>query len=333
MSAAGNVIVGALEGTEITPEEVSLLCRAKLAGITLFKRNITPAFSQDLRTLNQRVQGLRPAGNPPLIVAIDQEGGRVSRLPPPFPDAGPAFHLFESLAPAARATAIEQYAWGVGTCLVGLGVNVNFAPCADIITNAQNTAIGDRAFADNAPTVTLLAGAFLEGLRNAGVAGCLKHFPGQGDASADTHTAGATIPLSRADLERRELVPFMNLLAMAPMVMMSHCTYPAFDTKQASLSKVIMQDLIRNELNYKGLIVSDDMNMEAISQDLKSWCEAIEGALAAGADLILVCRKVDRMVAAEEHLNKVARRSPAFREILEHRAQNVWATRTKLAIA
>jgi beta-N-acetylhexosaminidase len=319
--AAREVILGALEGPDLSAEEARFFAREPLAGVTLFKRNTTPNFTVELAALNRRL--LRFDTTAPAIIAIDQEGGRVSRLPQPFPNLGPAMSLFTTEPALDPVTAINQYGFVVGATLRALGINVNFAPVVDILTHPGNDAIGDRAFGKDADTVIARAGAFLEGMQRAGTAGCLKHFPGQGHAGADTHLTGASIGLSRAELDARELKPFKALLHATSMVMISHCIYPAFDTREASLSPVIMGELLRGTLGYSGLIVSDDMNMGAIAQDQSSWLEALAASLVAGADLLLICRHLDRMAAALDFLRAEARSSAAFAAVLNDRAARV----------
>ena len=331
MNAAATVLLGALEGTRMTAAETRWLSKDGPSGLTLFKRNVTADFSRELSALNAAAQHCRPAGAPQLIIAVDQEGGRVSRIPAPFPNLGPAMTLFTDLSGPAAATALTQYGSLVGAALKALGINTNFAPVADILTRPTNDAIGDRAFGLDAATVTARAGAFLQGLQSAGVAGCLKHFPGQGDAGADTHYQGATIAVDRAALWDRELAPFRALAVGTPMVMVSHCIFSAYDEdKPASLSSRIMTDLLRKELGYRGLIVSDDMNMAAIVQDDQAWCEALAASLVAGADLLLVCRHLERIERASEYFHAESQRSSAFAAVLYDRATRVYSWRKRL---
>ncbi len=328
--AASAVLVGAIEGTVPTREEQDFFGRTAAAGLTLFGRNIVSDDHASLGRLTQTLQRLRPAGAPPLVIAIDQEGGRVRRLKEPFPNAGPALQLAGGSADSAALREISGYGQTVGMALRALGVNVNFAPVLDVLTEPTNLSIGDRAFGVEAVAAAARAGAFLHGQQSAGVMGCLKHFPGQGDARVDTHLGGAVVDLPLTVLHERELLPFKALLHDAPMVMISHGIYPQWDATQASRSPRIMQGLLREELGFKGVVVSDDMNMGAIPQDLAPWQEAIVDAVAAGADMILVCRHLERCQAAYEALVAAAARSPSFAKRLHEAAGRVTALRARL---
>ncbi|MFY7929329.1 MAG: beta-N-acetylhexosaminidase [Oligoflexus sp.] len=323
----GAVVLAALEGVDLSPEERTCFEQVPPAGFTLFRRNLSSSYHRIL----QLCRSIQALSSTPLIIAIDQEGGRVARLRSPFPDQGPALGLMQGSADAEALLAIENYAFVVGASLLRLGVNVDFAPVLDILTREDNLSIGDRCFGRDPETVVLRAGAFLRGLQGAGVWGCLKHFPGQGDAGFDTHESGARIDADRALLQSRELLPFARLMPECPMIMISHATYPALDAERpASLSPKIMQTLIREQLHYRGLIVSDDMNMKAIDQSREPWCAAIIAAVAAGVDLILVCRELDRYRWAVEALSREAQRSPAFYRRLEEALQRVHALRSRL---
>lgn len=327
-SAAGTVLVCAVEGTKLTAEEESFFRRVAPSGVTIFGRNCPPG--SDLASLIRSLQATRPAGAPPLIVAIDQEGGRVARLKAPFPNPGPAAHLANGQSTPTALAQIRGIGRDIGDALAQLGINVNFAPVCDVLTEPTNTAIGDRAFGQTPDSVTVRAGSFLEGLHEAGVLGCIKHFPGQGAATVDTHVGGATVALSRLELEQTHLPPFKALLPFAPMVMISHCIYPALGPGEASSSRLIIDGLLKVDLGYNGVVVSDDMNMGAVPQDPAAWQEAIVHAVAAGVDMVLVCRHLERYELAFNALTQEASRSPAFRERLEDAAARVNAMRKHL---
>ncbi len=333
MDAAGAVLVCAVEGTGLTDAEREFLRDAAVSGVTLFGRNVPkdPGTWRDLALLTRDLQRLRPSWAPPLVIAIDQEGGRVARIrASDFPEAGPALKLAGGRDDAESLQKIATYGSTMGEALRKLGVNVNFAPVADLDTEPTNTAIGDRCFASAVEPAVKRAGAFLGGMQAAGVLGCLKHFPGQGDAKVDTHAARAVIDLPEATLRARELLPFRALLPHVPMVMISHCIYPALASEPASLSAKIMRDLLRRELGFGGVVVSDDMNMGAIAQDLGAWGEAIVEAVAQGADMVLVCRHLEKCRHAYDSLSTAAAKSASFARRLDEAAARVLALRTRL---
>jgi beta-N-acetylhexosaminidase len=325
------VILAAFEDSSLSKLEQSFFHRYPVAGVTLFRRNIDKEQGQIKNTLTQ-LQSLAPI-TLPMIVSIDQEGGRVSRMPSGFPDLGPPFFIGRS-NPTSQQTLseIKTYGTRVANLLRDVGVNVNFAPVCDLNTNLANTAIGDRCWSRDPDAAARRAGAFIDGMREGGVHSCLKHFPGQGDADADTHLSGAAIHVSRSTMQQRELRPFMDLFPKSPMVMISHCIFSDYDSKPASLSSVIQQQLLKKQCGFDGLIVSDDMNMKAISQNLNEWVGQIEEAIMAGSDLILICRDVQRITQAIDALAKRASESLGFRQRLIAAKASVDAFRKKLSI-
>jgi beta-N-acetylhexosaminidase len=332
------VLVCAVEGTTLTPEERAFYRDVQPAGLTLFTRNVPTPYG-GLRSLVGELQALRASNAPPLVIAIDQEGGRVARIKPVhagggaiFPERGPALKLEDGRDDRAALQAIQAYGADLGAALARLGVNVDFAPCCDVLTRADNHAIGDRAFATTAEAAAARAQAFLRGLQGAGVLGSLKHFPGQGDAGVDTHLGSAVIDRSLAELEERELVPFRRLLPDAAMVMVAHCIYPQLAKEEASRSPWIIGELLRKRLGFDGVVVSDDMNMGAIPQEGGVWEDALLAAVAAGADMLLVCRHLERFQRAHAALVREAARSPAFAERLEDAAARVTALRRQLPV-
>ena len=330
---AGAVLVGALDGSAITKVEETFFRRAQFSGVTLFKRNI-PDDLAETSALTQSIQNLNTSTDAPLLIAIDQEGGRVSRLRGhPFPDEGPAMELAGGKSDDEALQQIRSYGETIGESLLRLGINTNFAPVVDILTEPVNTAIGDRAFGTDVDPVCDRAGAFLGGMQAKGVLGCLKHFPGQGDAKVDTHEGTATVDLPAKMLNDRELVPFRALLNKTAMVMISHCVYPSLDSVEASRSPKIIGGLLRGEMGFRGAVVSDDMVMGAMPSDEKAWQEAIVESLMAGADLILVCQHLDKCRMAHDAIVRAAQKSKPVRMRLAEACEYVMGVRKQLSPA
>ena len=327
---AGDIICGAVSGTELGTDERAFMQKCPLAGVTLFKRNISSSHD-NLKSLNKDLRALMGADALP-ILAIDQEGGRVARIKGNgFPDQGPAMELAGGEATPEALARVKSYGAELASALKSFGINVNFAPVVDVLTEPSNVAIGDRAFGTDVEPVCSRSGAFLDGMQNAGVLGCLKHFPGQGDAFADTHEKGTSIDLPRTTLDERELVPFRAQLSKVQMVMMSHCRYPKLSPKEASRSPEIIQGLLRGEMGYEGVVVSDDMNMKAIPQSEVDWQQALVEAVLAGVDLLLVCEHLDKIAMAHRALTAESQSSPTFRKRMEEAAHRVRALRAKLS--
>lgn len=328
--AAAAVVSGAIEGREISQDELRFLKKESPVGLTLFGRNIDPDDHSKLQQLTEMIQSTVQVGIPRMLVSIDQEGGRVARLKAPFPNRGPAMTLADGKSNQEATVEIRAYGEEIGQALKALGINCNFAPVVDILTQQSNHAIGDRAFGTDPAAVVIRAGAFLVGMNSAGVLSCLKHFPGQGDAVVDTHVGTAKINVNREILQKRELFPFQSLHRNAPMIMVSHCIYPALDGVEASLSYKIMTQLLREQIGYTGVIVSDDMTMGAIPGDISAWKASIVQSIAAGADLLLVCRDLGRWQGALDALRAEASKSRAFDRRLSDAAGRVTRMRQKI---
>ncbi|MFQ5768851.1 MAG: glycoside hydrolase family 3 N-terminal domain-containing protein, partial [Acidobacteriota bacterium] len=250
------------------------------------------------------IRQIRRAHDPPPLVGIDHEGGRVSRLSPPFP----------SLPSPSRLGRLEMpgicrwFAALIGRGLRSLGIQVDFAPVLDLSTEDARDGIGDRAFSADPRMAARHAQQFLLGLREAGVAGCLKHFPGLGGAPGDTHQ---TLPRMPADpsLHEAALKPFRMLANQAVQVMVAHAHYPGLSGESplpASLDRRIVYGLLREEIGFRGVILSDDLEMEAVCRRAPFGELAVQ-AIRAGSDQILICHRADRITEAHEALRRAAR--------------------------
>ena len=273
-----------LSGTTLTDDERALFRACDPSGYILFGRNIIDrdqvrALTDDLRTLT---------GRDTLPILIDQEGGRVARLGPPFWPHFPAAAAFDRLyeiAPATAIAAARANATAIALTLADLGISVDCAPVLDIRHPDTHAAIGDRAYGADPLRVAALGRATIAGLRDGGVAAVLKHMPGQGRASVDSHHDLPVVSATAADLAR-DMAPFVAL-ADAPMGMTAHTVYPAWDAGlPATLSPTVIDTIIRRDIGFDGLLMTDDIVMGALSGSLIARSEA---ALAAGCDIVLHC--------------------------------------------
>jgi beta-N-acetylhexosaminidase len=274
-----------LSGLVLTDAERGLIRDADPAGFCLFGRNV--ADKAQLRALTDRLRDA--SGRADLPILIDQEGGRVARLRPPhwpdFPAAARFAALYEK-APISAIEAARANGQALALTLAEAGINVDAAPVLDLLHPGADAVVGDRSFGAEPMQVAALGRALLEGLAAGGVAGIIKHLPGHGRATADSHHALPVVAASAEELAA-DLAPFRALAARAPMAMLAHILYPAWDpVLPASLSPTIIADLIRGELGYDGLLMTDDIAMEALSGPL---AERASAALAAGCDLVLHC--------------------------------------------
>jgi beta-N-acetylhexosaminidase len=279
----GQLLIGSLPGTTIPPEMRSLAREFQLGGVTLFKRNIeapeqVAELSHDLQSLSSEL--------PPWI-AVDQEGGRVARLHAPFTEWPP----MATLGRSGDEKLAYRFAAALAAELKAVGISLDYAPVLDIHTNPKNPVIGDRALGEDADTVARLGAAIVRGLQENGIAACGKHFPGHGDTSADSHLALPLVEHPPDRIRRVECVPFREAIRNDVAFMMTaHILVPSLDENNpATLSPAIVRGLLREELGFGGVILSDDLEMKAIA-DTYSVPDAAIQAIAAGCDGVLVCR-------------------------------------------
>ena len=273
-----------IAGRELTPDERDFFKDADPAGYILFGRNCENRdqlrkLTDDLRTIHGRER---------LIVSIDQEGGRVARMKPPewrrYP-AGEAFAMLWDIAPASAIEAARVNAEAMGRELSDVGITVDFHAPIDVRRPETVDAIGDRALGSEPMQVAALGRAVLDGMARAGVVGCLKHMPGHGRATCDTHKELPFVTASEEDLES-DIEPFRTL-SSHPLGMSAHIVFEAWDAKNpATQSEIVIRDVIRGKIGFDGLLLSDDIDMEALKGTIP---ERSERALAAGCDVVLNC--------------------------------------------
>jgi len=292
----GQLLIGSLPETTITREMRSLAREFQLGGVTLFTRNIESP--EQVAELGFDLQAL--SAGLPLWVAVDQEGGRVARLRAPFTEWPP----MATLGRSGDVTLAYRFAVALAAELKAVGISLDYAPVLDIHTNPKNPIIGDRALGEDAETVARLGAAIVRGLQENGVAACGKHFPGHGDTSVDSHLALPLVEHPPDRIRRVELVPFREAIrADVAFMMTAHILVPSLDEeKPATLSPAIVRGMLREELDFDGVILSDDLEMHAIA-DTYTVPDAAVQAIAAGCDGVLVCRATasDRTQDAEVH--------------------------------
>ncbi|GGC25204.1 beta-N-acetylhexosaminidase [Novosphingobium marinum] len=287
-----------LSGTELTADERAFFRDADPAGYILFARNCENRAQ--LRALTDALRDLH--GRERLFVCIDQEGGRVSRMKPPewlaFPP-GDTFSKLYEIAPASAIEAARVNAEALGIDLAEAGITVDCHPVLDLRHEGAHDVIGDRALGSDPMRVAALGRAILAGLARAGVTGCVKHLPGHGRAGADSHRELPTVEATEDDLAE-DLKPF-QALADAPIGMTAHVRYTAWDPENAaSLSPIVVREVIRTKIGFAGLLLSDDLDMEALDGTVP---ERAERVIAAGCDIALNCwAKLDDMVGIAQRL-------------------------------
>ncbi len=293
---AGQLLMAGFEGISPSKEIKRLITEYHIGGVILFSRNIESP--EQVAALCESLQALSPGA--PLLIAIDQEGGRVSRLPLPFTQFPPA----RTVGRCNSVPLTYRNTEAMSQELLAVGINMNFAPVLDIHTNPQNPVIGDRAFGSNPTIVSKHAMAVIAAMLDQRIIPCGKHFPGHGDTNVDSHFALPVVDLDVSHLDERELRPFAHAIEnRLPCIMTAHLCCRAFDPDlPASLSEKIVNGLLRKTMKFNGVVVTDDLEMKGIT-NLFSVPEAAVKAVAAGSDLLLVCHSFDRQMAAIEALD------------------------------
>jgi len=295
----GQLLFVGFDGTELNVDLRALLGEIRPGGIILFKRNIVDA-EQTLKL----IADLHALYDPAPIVAVDEEGGQVSRLRPMAPTLPPAARL----AAMGDARAVRELFAAEGRLLASLGFDLDFAPVVDLCRPDAPNGIGDRSFGTDPQTVCALASASLDGLSDAGILGCLKHFPGLGPTLFDSHHHLPTVQKDAEAFAREDLLPYRRLHARAPVVMVGHGHYPFLagpDPIAATLVAGIVTRLLRSEIGYAGVALADDLEMKAVAGRI-SLEELAPRAVAAGCDMLLVCRKREAIHASYAALRQWA---------------------------
>jgi len=292
LNALGELFIIGFNGLELAPETSEFLSKAKIGGVLLFSHNFeNPA---QLAELTNQIQEAR--SHLPLWVGVDHEGGRVQRFKKVFtriPDAA-----------AIGATNSPKLAFEIAELMAkelkSVGINLNFCPVLDIATNPKNPVIGNRAFGSTEEIVSKMGSAMMRGHLVHGIQPCVKHFPGHGDTNTDSHFALPKVDTTLEALQQRELQPFVKAFkAKCTMLMTAHIIMSKIDPKfPATLSKIILQDILRKQLRYSKVIVSDDMEMKAIADHFGAE-DAPRMALQAGCDLLIYRTEAAARIAYE----------------------------------
>ena len=303
-------VIFGLSGPVLTADEAAFFVEADPAGYILFGRNVVDRAQ--MRALTDSLRAL--AGRDDLAILIDQEGGPVARMKPPewpaFP-AGPAFDRLYDLAPMSAIQAARANGEALGLMLAEVGITVDCAPLLDVAHADTTPAIASRAFGRDPMRVAALGRAMMEGLAAAGIVAVVKHMPGHGRALVDSHHLLPTVTADETALAI-DIEPFRTL-RHAPMGMTSHIVYEAWDAERpATLSPVVIERMIRGAIGFDGLLMTDDIDMKALSG---TGADKAAGAIAAGCDVVLDCwAHMDQMVTIADRLDDIA---PASRARLD----------------
>lgn len=279
-----HLLVGLRPGSRLSDDDKRMLENLGPAGVILSGAN----FSRDgeyedwLSVHEQLIADIRTySPRPDVLICIDHEGHGIVRPPEPIT----AYAHARAWAGQAR-----EVATAMGVELASLGINVSFGPVIDIDVNPQSPVIGHRAFGTDSFTVAESGRIFVQGLESQGVLACPKHYPGHGAAAEDSHTTLPTLSIGLDDLRQRELVPFAEVVRKkVRMIMSAHLLFPSIDPKPATYSHILLKELLRDELGFGGVLVTDDIGMPAVRERFTRHDDALAAALTAGTDLIMIC--------------------------------------------
>lgn len=297
----GQLFFIGIRDKSLQADEAEFIVKNNIGGIILFSRNVESP--QQVHALCSQIQNLRHKTRDklPFFIGVDQEGGRVARMKDPFTIWPPLAYLGK-----LDSTSVAfKFALGMGSELRAVGFNVDFAPCVDVFTNPKNEIIGDRSVSSDPEQVAKIASALVRGYIKSGIIPCAKHFPGHGHTLLDSHL---DLPVEDADIERLrnvEMLPFKKVFrARLDMVMTAHIKFPKVDPKwPVTLSEKFLKTILRDELRYRHLVISDDLDMKAIAAHHPT-AEIPVLAFQAGCDILLYCNEFDHPPIAIEAMIK-----------------------------
>ena len=299
MPKIGSLIID-LEGPQLLPEEKELFAHPLIGGVILFARNY-----QSRQQLKSLCQSIRSTRSSPLLIMVDQEGGRVQRFIHEFTRLPPMIKFGELFDknPQQACADVKECAWLMATELLSAHVDLSLAPVLDLQKNL-NQAIGDRAFHSDPQTVIKLALAFIAGMREAGMAATIKHFPGHGSVQLDSHHKLPNDLRRLDEVEQEDMLPFTAIIRQnVEAVMSSHIIFPNIDSCLVSYSRYWLKIILREKLGFSGIVLSDDLNMEGANIS-SNYDERVKAAKEAGCDFTLVCNNRKGVVQVVDRLPK-----------------------------
>ncbi|HXS77012.1 MAG TPA: beta-N-acetylhexosaminidase [Terracidiphilus sp.] len=324
--AAGSLLVVGLAGTELTGLERAWLKLVRPGGVILFRRNIADVLQT--RALLNEATGL---GARHAVRCVDVEGGTVNRLRDALAPIASAQAVAAADRNRKRSSLARKHGELIGRAVRAFGFNTTLAPVVDLTLPEATDVLGSRTTGATATDVIGYAREFLAGVAGAGVVGCGKHFPGLGGAAGDTHFVTPAIERSWGRLWSEDTVPYRELHKQMPMIMMNHAAYPLTEGKNvpASASRFWIAETLRKKIGYKGIVLSDDLEMGGILKFFPIEGAAVE-AIRAGSDLLEICHSAELILRSYEALITEAERSSAFRNILLKTARDSGRKRTRL---
>lgn len=323
----GQMIMAGIDGYTMNENEAKLIQEYHIGGFILFGRNVeTP---EQLLALTNSLKKANASNQNPLLLSVDEEGGRISRLPKTIKN-------FPTNKAIGKLNS-EELSYEIGTLLAekisAFGFNMNFAPVLDINSNPKNPVIGDRAFGSEVEIVSKLGYQTMRGISLGGVIPVIKHFPGHGDTSVDSHVGLPVVGKDLARLKSFELIPFKNAIDKgADCVMVAHILLTKIDAENpASLSPTVIDDILRLQLNFEGVVITDDMTMGAVTKNYDLATAAIK-AVNAGNDIILVAHKYENALLTFHTINKAVLDGLISEERIDQSVYRIYTLKNKYSL-
>ncbi len=321
---AGRCVLAGSRAPQLHPTLAALVARSCLGGVLVSGENFRNAAMLDA-TL-EGVRARTPEGDPPVLLAADQEGGIVSHLSPVLL----RMPSITSLGDIDDTALTERWGRAMGSMLRRVGVNLDLAPVLDVRTNRANMVVHMRTFSSRPEVAARHARPAVTSMLEAGVLPCAKHFPGHGDTAVDSHHGLPRVAHDLARLEAVELTPFRAVADLVPAIMLAHVVYAGVDpARPATLSRPIAHGLLRERLGFRGVAISDDLEMAAIRRGWGVPQGAVR-AMEAGCDLLCIAHTPPVMLESIRAMAREARDNPNFRARLEEAAGRVWTMRERL---
>lgn len=316
----GQLLTIGIAGTSLSDSEKKFISENDIGGVILMGRNIKdPQQAHQLCSEIYELSQQSPQQTP-ILISVDQEGGRVARLKAPFTLWPPAKKLGDIDSPNTSF----QMSYCMGRELNAIGIHLDFAPCADVFSNPKNTVIGDRAISNDPEMVAKHISGVIRGFMKSGVIPCAKHFPGHGNTLLDSHE---DLPIEEADLARLEsfeLIPFKKAIkSRIDFIMTSHILFKNIDPQwPATLSEKFLKEILQNQLRYKGIIISDDMDMKAMTKKYSKELIPVQ-ALRAGVDMLLYCNEPESPVIALAAIRKAIQDGSLLKNLIQDKIQKI----------
>ena len=284
-----------IDGTSLSSVDIDLISNSKVGGLILFERNFSS--KDQIADLCSQIKGIKNN----ILIAVDQEGGRVQRFKDGFTILPSMQSLSDYAAKSSNKEIFKEVGWLMAAELLAAGIDISFAPVLDVDRNTSSI-IGNRSFSDEPSNVSKIAKEFISGMNEAGMQATGKHFPGHGGIFEDSHLLQPQDKRSIDELIQHDLVPFIDLKDDLGGVMCAHILFPQVDDLSAGFSSFWIKEILRNRIGFKGVVFSDDLTMKGAGEN--SYAERVDLSLSAGCDMVLICNSRDGVFKAIEYMEE-----------------------------